>query len=302
LRQALPIHEGDRVSMAGARPLEDKVKAAVAALPHVKEVQSNFVCCDAQGGLAAFVGVREDTVPPLRFRPPPTGAVRLPGDLIAADEALDQAMLKAVAAGRAQEDDSQGHALFTNDPDGRALQEQRVALAAQNLPLLRQVLRESADPRHRAMAAAYLGYAPDKQAVVDDLVYAANDADGGVRNNAVRALLVFALAEHPARVPYEPFIALLDSPVWTDLNKGSGALAALTQSRDPQLLALLKRRSLPQLATIARWRSRGHAYAAFLVLGRVAGYPENELPARFGAGDAETVIAAALRAGAQVPP
>jgi hypothetical protein len=294
LRKALPLHEGDTVSMTEATQVEKKVAAAVTALPHVRDVRTGFTCCDQKGGLAVFVGVQEESSRTLHFRPPPTGDLRLPDELIAADNALEQALIKAVVAGRGQEDDSLGHALQTNAPEARALQEQRVALTASNLALLRRVLRESANGNQRAMAARYLGYAPDKQAVVDDLVYAAGDPYEGVRNDAVRALLVFAGAKSPPRVPYAPFIDLLDSLVWSDLNKACGALGRLTVARDPELLAQLKRRSLPALAAIARWRDRGHAQDAYMILGRIAGYPEDDLMSRWSRGDIEPVIAAAL--------
>ncbi len=295
LRKALPIHEGDSVAMIDGDKLGGRLRAALSATPHVRDVRANIVCCSETGGLLLFVGVQEDTAPPLHFHSPPAGAQRLPDDLIAADTALDRALFEAVQSGHTREDDSQGHAVQTEAPAARALQEQRVAVTAGNLPLLRQVLRESADARQRAMAARYLGYALDMQAVVDDLAYAAADSDQGVRNDAVRALLVFSRANRPPRIPYDPFVALLESPLWTDLNKASGALDGLTAHRDPELLALLKRRSLPALASIARWKSRGHARAGYDVLGRIAGYSEAELQADWDRGDTEPVIQAALQ-------
>jgi hypothetical protein len=45
--------------------------------------------------------------------------------------------------------------------------------------------------RQRALAAQVLGYVSDKQAVVGDLVQAMSDPFDDVRNNAMRALLVF---------------------------------------------------------------------------------------------------------------
>lgn len=297
LLEALPVHEGDLAAMADGDRLRSAIRMALSAKPLVQDVQSSFVCCDAQGGVALFVGVREEGAPALRFRAPPIGAARLPADLIAADQALDRALFKAVQAGRSQEDDSEGHALLTNDPEARALQEQRVALAARHLFLLRQVLLQSADGGQRAMAARYLGYAPDKQAVVGDLVQAVDDPDGGVRNDAVRALMVFTHAKNPPHVPYEPFIALLDSSAWTDLNKASAALDGLTARRDPSLLALLRQRSLPALVSIARWKSRPHARPGYDVVGRIAGYSDADLQAHWDARDIEPVIAAALASG-----
>ena len=40
-------------------------------------------------------------------------------------------------------------------------------------------------------------------------------------------------------MPYEPFVDLLNSPVWTDRNKSSIALMDISSTRDPRLLSLL---------------------------------------------------------------
>jgi hypothetical protein len=141
----------------------------------------------------------------------------------------------------------------------------------------------------------------DKQSVVDDLVYAISDPSSGVRNDAMRALLVFTRMT-PApnrtvpRVPYEPFVAMLNSLAWTDRNKSSYALLQLTQGRDPQLLAMLKRDAMISLAQIARWKSDGHAFPAFVILGRLAGYTDEQANAAFRSHDKEPIIVAALNA------
>lgn len=63
--------------------------------------------------------------------------------------------------------------------------------------------------KHRALAAQVLGYARDKAAVVDDLVYGIGDPGQNVRNNAMRALLVISKMTPSGRqavppVPAEP--------------------------------------------------------------------------------------------------
>jgi HEAT repeat protein len=147
------------------------------------------------------------------------------------------------------------------------------------------------------MAAALLGYARDKQAVVKDLVRATTDSNDGVRNNAVRALAVFsAKKKDPPRVPFEPIIALLDSPIWTDLNKASFALLQISEKRDSSLFAALNKPARKSLADIAHWHSRNHALPGYLTLGRLAGFSDAELLKRWQQGDTEGVIRAALEA------
>jgi hypothetical protein len=305
VRQALSFKEGDSIDMAAAERPAALVESEqrVSMLPGVVGAHIKLVCCD-EGRAIAYVGVVEAGARGPSLRKAPAGSVRLAPDVVRSGDDFVDALVKAVEAGNAGEDDSQGHAL-AHDPAMRAVQERFTALAARDLPQLRKVLRESSDARHRALAAQVLGYVANKQVVVDDLVHAMTDPDDAVRNNGMRTLLVFAAAD-PARapvahrVPSEPFVAMLESPVWSDRNKASGALMALTSSRAPALLARLRRGRLKALVEMARWRSEGHAIPAFLVLGRVAGYSDEAVHAAWQRGEREMVIGAALQSASVV--
>ena len=96
------------------------------------------------------------------------------------------------------------------------------------------------------------------------------------------------------RVPYEPFIALLNSPVWSDRNKASGALMVLSRDQNAELLTRLRREAIGPLVEMARWKSAGHALAAFIILGRIAGYSEEAARGAWNRGEREAVISAAL--------
>jgi HEAT repeat protein len=166
------------------------------------------------------------------------------------------------------------------------------------MPRLRDVLRGSADAEHRALAALVIAYADDKRAVVQDLVEAVGDPSSTVRNNAMRALGVMAAfarrrPELGIRVPTAPFIDMLNSLVWTDRNKSSHALAQLTATRDSALLGELRARALPALVDIARWKSPGHAHDGLLILGRIAGWPEERIWQAIQGGEREAIVAAA---------
>ena len=181
----------------------------------------------------------------------------------------------------------------------RTIQERFVTYADRDLPELRRVLRDSSDPGHRALAAQILGYAADKQAVVEDLVHGMSDPSEDVRNNAMRALMVFANAAPTAArsvpsIPYQPFISLLNSPAWSDRNKAAGALKALSRNRDPQLLARLRNEAIAPLVEMARWKSDGHALFAFIILGRIAGYSDQAALGVWDRGEREIVISAAM--------
>ena len=145
----------------------------------------------------------------------------------------------------------------------------------------------------------FSGYVADKQSVVDDLVDAMGDPSEDVRNNAMRALVVFTkmkpmAAQKVPRIPSDPFIGLLNLLAWTDRNKSSLALMELSESRDPGLLAKLKKEAMQPLIDMARWKNEGHAMPGLLILGRIAGWSDEEVRAAWGRGERERVIAAAL--------
>ncbi|RPJ60894.1 MAG: hypothetical protein EHM23_08860, partial [Acidobacteria bacterium] len=228
----------------------------------------------------------------------PRGAIRLPLEIVKAGQDFEAALGKAIIKGDAAEDRSQGHALGQN-PELRAVQERFVSLANRNLSRLRDVLRKSADPDQRALAAQVIAYVDNKEAIVRDLVQAMHDPDADVRNNSMRALAVMADFSHSSpkkrHIPATPFVEMLSSIEWTDRNKASFALLGLTADRDPKILSELRARALTPLTEMARWKTPGHAQAAFALLGRIAGFSEERILAAWNSGDREAVIAAASR-------
>jgi hypothetical protein len=298
IRKLLTFKEGDTIVLGGEAPAVFRSsEERLTRVPGVVRVRLEPVCCDS-GAVIVFVGIQEQGAPTLQFRSTPTGAERLPTDIVQTGQEFSKAMMSAIQRGDAGEDRSQGHSLM-HDPAARAIQERFVEFARRDLPSLRAVLRNSSDAAERALAAQVVAYAADKQSVVDDLVWGMSDPADGVRNNAMRALMVFAEAR-PApdgstlRIPAGPFIGFLQSLVWSDRNKASSALMALSTRRDPALLAELRKSALPPLVEIARWKSAGHALPAFLTLARVAGYPDDDANALWDRGNREVVIQAAI--------
>jgi hypothetical protein len=181
------------------------------------------------------------------------------------------------------------------DPELRALQEQFREFAEKNVPLLREVLRNSAQERQRATAAYLIGYAPKARGVVDDLLYAMKDPDDSVRNNSMRALTAISVlaAREPSanlRIPATWFIEMLNSIVWTDRNKAALALVNLTENRDPAALRQLRERALPALVEMAQWKTLGHALPAYILLGRIGGLSEQEIRKTWESGDRRAAV------------
>ncbi|HYV20981.1 MAG TPA: HEAT repeat domain-containing protein [Verrucomicrobiae bacterium] len=293
-RAALAFKEGDTFSPDGPPPETFRATAErLKQLPDVLHVSMTPICCDA-GRLIVYVGLEERDAPALHLRSAPKGKERLPADVLAAAARFGKAFTEAVKRGDNGEDRSQGHSLM-HDPATRAIQEEFPGFARRDLATLRRVLKNSSEADHRAVAAQILGYAHDKQAVVGDLVRAMSDPEEAVRNNAMRALLVFAdTVPGPGRavprVPADPFIEFLHSPEWTDRNKASGALEALTRGRDAGMLATLRKTALVPLSEMAEWKSSGHALPAYLILARIAGKSDADAMQAWDRGDRRAVI------------
>ena len=296
LRNALTFKVGDLVKF-GDLSFSETSKQRLMMIPGVARVSIEMVCC-ADGRPVVFVGIEEKNAPAMEFRPAPKGSSRLPPDVLRVGTEFNQLRTNSILSGHAEEDDSEGHTLLL-DAAARSTEDRLIVIANNDLSLLRKVLHDSADPEHRALAAQLLGYTKDKQSVVPDLVYAMSDSSDLVRNNAMRALLVFTMATKlkPPRVPYKPFVNLLNSPVWTDRNKSSEALMQLVDTHDPSLLTMLREQALPSLAEMARWRDRDHAGAAFWILGIVAGLDDKVIIDDWNKDNRDRVIERALGKG-----
>lgn len=293
LRAAVALRAGDPVPASG-----DSIRARVQALPGVAEAQVSMVCCSETGRTLLYVGIREVGTPPVGFRAEPSGAARLPGDILAAGDRFESALRSAVQRGVTGEDGSQGYSL-AQDSALRSVQDTFLQIAADHSNILTSVLRSSADATHRALAAQILAYGASRHTISRELLYAAEDPSEAVRNNATRALAVLAawVDRNPqagVAIPTDLFLTFLNSVSWTDRNKGVMVLIPLTASRDSALLAQLRARALPSLVEMARWTNAGHALGPFLLVARIAGLSDGDAFQAWQAGAREAVIARAI--------
>jgi hypothetical protein len=203
-----------------------------------------------------YIGLPGKSYQALEFNPAPTGDIRLPKAALALRQEYEKAWMSAVMKGHATEDDSEGYTL-TNDPSARRAELAVREYALHNETLILQVLASSSDGRHRSIAAQMAGYGRQSEEQIDALVRASLDAEDNVRNDAVRALEVLAGAKPDLarRIPLEPFVRLLRSGAWSDHNKASLVLSALTKSRNPKVLETLRAEALDPLLEMARWRN-----------------------------------------------
>jgi HEAT repeats len=299
--QALPYHVGDTIPIEQFKSQKHALEGKLATLPGVAGAYLTLVCCETREGThdrisILYVGIEEANTPCQKFEPAPTGNVRLKEDVLTAGTDYEVAFQKSILKGDYPEDDSQGYAL-DHDPEVRAIQLRFVGFADTYLANLKDVLHNSSDSHQRAIAAQLLGYVKDKQAIVPDLVAAMRDPDPDVRNNASRALVVFAEfspkpPEHKIMVPAEPFIGMLNSCTWSDRNKSAAALAQLTEKRDPTLSSELRKGALLPLIEMAQWKS-DHSRYSLLILGRIGELSDEEIQKDLDQGNRASVVAAA---------
>jgi hypothetical protein len=292
IRKTLRFKEGDPFP-----PSKANVEERLDALPGVVESHLEAVCCDGTR-IVLYVGIEERGAPHFDIREAPASETALPEDVVALYRRFFDAFEDAVRRGSIAEDLTHGHSLMA-DPLVREIQQQFPAVADQHLSELRNVLRNSVDDEQRAMAAYIMGYASKKDQVAGDLQFALRDADPGVRANAARglvALAVYARLHPDAGVKLEPtwFIEMLNSLSWSDRQRALSALEILTDSRDPQMLSQLRQRALSALAEMSRWKTLEHALPAFILTGRLAGLPEQQIQDAWTRGDRESVITAAI--------
>jgi hypothetical protein len=226
--------------------------------------------------------------------------VKLPEEIHSEYSIFLSAVGLAVRAGRTAENLSQGHSLM-DDPEVRKHQERFVELAATNLDKLREVLRTSADEEQRAIAAYVIGYAADKRKVLADLQSALRDPDDTVRNNAMRslgAIAVLASRDPGKGIEVAPvwFVEMLHSLIWQDRSTAAVTLVTITERRDDKVLSLLRERAVQPLTEMARWKHLPHALPGFILLGRAAGIPEEEIQAAWKSNARDAFLERALNA------
>jgi len=277
IRKVIPVHEGD--AFAGEET-KDKVRKAVTASLGHEPTDVTAVCCNENRDFVLFIGLPGSSNRSFAYNGEPTGNSRLSDGLITLDDRLKKAHDTAVQKGgeSSREDDSNGYALSL-DPALRSLQMTLRQYALAHEDELLRVLESSSDPRQRRIAGQALSYANKSAKQIEALVHTARDVDFEVRNNAIRALGVLALSDTKTaqQIPAGSFVEMLNSGTWSDRNKGSFLLYTLSRDRNPPLLAELRTIALDSLIEMAKWRDSPHAYEARVLLGRIAGIPEDRL-------------------------
>jgi hypothetical protein len=285
---ALTIKPGDLLP-----PSKGDLEERLGELAGVVDARIEAVCCEGPN-TTLFIGVEERGAPHFDTHGVPVGSATLPEELMSQYRDFLAAVARAAHSGNAAEDLSGGDSRMA-DPQARRLQDAFATFAAEQLDLLRDVLRNGSEPDQRAVAASVIGYAAKKPAVINDLQYALQDPDDAVRTNAARALKAIAVLgqkQTVAGIKVAPvwFVEMLNSLALSDRLQATQALVILTNYPNPATLDLLRERAVPALIEMARWKSLEYALPAYLLLGRVAGISEADLQDQWQKGDRDTVI------------
>lgn len=288
---ALGVKPGDSLPSS-----KEGIEVALEEIPGVVRARLEAACCE-DGKAILYVGIEEKGAPHFDFRPPAEELALLPEEIHDSYVHFLAAVGQAVRDQNTEEDLTNGHSLMA-DPDCRAQQERFLTQAAEHLEVIRDALRRSFDAEHRAIAAYVIGYAPKKQDVVDDLLYALRDPDDTVRNNAMRSLAaieVLAKLKPSLGISISPtwLVEMLNSIIWTDRNTAAVNLVNLTEYRDPETLGQLRDRALPALIDMAQWAHLPHALPSFILLGRVLEMEEQDIQNTWSKGEQAVLIARA---------
>jgi hypothetical protein len=262
-------------------------------VPNVVRARLSAACCEA-GNAILYVGIEERGAPHFDVHNAPEQELYVPTEVADAYQTFLDAVSAAARAGGVSEDLSHGHSLMS-DASARRAQERFITLAEQYAGELRAVLRSAADDQQRAIAAYVIGYYPQKQQIVDDVIHALQDADTTVRGNAMRSLAALAVysAKNPQahlKVSATWLVEMLNSLEWSDRNNAAVTLVTMTESRDAGLLAQLRERALPSLVEMAGWQHLPHALPAYILVGRIAGVSEADLQKAWTDGRRQAII------------
>ena len=275
VREVLGISEGDALPKSRVNSEE-----ALEDLPGVVRARLQAACCE-DGKAILYVGIEEKGAAYFSFHATPEEMVLLPDEVHNAYVHFLSALGQAVRDKDTAEDLTNGHSLMANAAC-RAHQEKFLEFAKEREENLRDVLRNSYNEEHRAIAAYVIGYAPDKAKVVADLLFALRDPDETVRDNAMRSLAAIEVLAKlkptlGIKIPPTWLIEMLNSLVWTDRSVAAANLVNLTEHRDESVLSQIRERALPSLIDMAKWKHLPHSLPSFILLGRTMGMEEEAI-------------------------
>jgi hypothetical protein len=208
------------------------------------------------------------------FYAAPTQELADPGGVLALWAEYEQAMYELAMAGAPMSvDESNCPVLHCVAPfdlpqlapylprldDGARLYEDELYAVAAN----------SADAAERAKALFVLAHTNDAQRLAPLLGRAINDPSGGVRNNAMRVLMMLAGRRTDIDFPVRDLIAALDFPSSADRNKAAYTVAAL--AGQPRYRDTIRAEAVPAALRLLKLEKPNNHDPAYELLKTVSG-------------------------------
>lgn len=290
----------DRISrLAGLRPgdplppAKQDIEQKIESSNDVVRVHVEGYCCHGSD-IVLYLGVMETGAKPFALHSPPSEDLQIPVKLDLVYQRLLRALETAHERGITGESDTQGYPI-SEFPEARRVQETLVLLVDPFVDELGALLRRAASDEVRAAAVNLLVYSSKRRAVEGYLQYALRDFNPDVRQNALRALDL--VRRYPGQgsdaapeISITWLIEMLQSVTFSDRVEAARMLVKLTDNRPEASLVTIEERAMTPLGQMALWKTPEHAEAAYRLLGRVAGIPEDQIQASFREGNRSLVL------------
>jgi hypothetical protein len=134
---------------------------------------------------------------------------------------------------------------------------------------LYRIAAESANAGHRANALFLLAHTNNAERLLPVLGRGIYDPSGGVRNNAMRVLMVLAQTRPELEFPIRDLIAAFDFPASSDRNKAGYTLAAL--AAQPKYRDVIRAEAVPTTLRVLRQQKPNNHEPAYQILTQISG-------------------------------
>ena len=104
LRSVLPIQPGESINGDDWSAYRSRIEAAIRSQTGKPPTDVARLCCDENGDSMIYIGVAGTSSAALQHKPAPTSEDRLPAFALKLSQETEEALSKAVLAGRTQQD------------------------------------------------------------------------------------------------------------------------------------------------------------------------------------------------------
>ncbi len=206
------------------------------------------------------------------FRTPPTGRYRDPDRLFRLWEEYEVRMFELMMAGSlpANGECPVLHCLpGFNHPDLMPFLDSFNEGVSRNEDVLYEIAERDRDGDHRTKAILLLAHTNNVDRLLPVLGRAIYDPNAGVRNYAMRVMIMMARNDPERNYPVDDLVAALDFPETTDRNKSAVTLLALSES--PIHREIIRGEALPTLLQLLRMGSPINHEPAYDILRELSG-------------------------------